>query len=68
MEPRINRRDFLNGGAVGIGALGHASFRDLPSDFKAHFPRVAIARFNAPELRGLFSLTLAVAFSSLAQL
>jgi spermidine dehydrogenase len=35
MRRRITRRDFLNGVAVGIGALGCASLRDLDSGMRA---------------------------------
>jgi len=35
MRRRISRRDFLNGVAVGIGALGCASLPDLASGMHA---------------------------------
>src|SRR5438445_5377112 len=35
MNRRITRRDFLNGVAVGSGALGYANLPDLASGFQA---------------------------------
>ena len=42
MERRITRRDFLNGVAVGIGALGYASLPDLATAPMLHSKRVPI--------------------------
>jgi len=54
MGRRITRRDFLNGVAVGIGALGYASLPDL--GYGAHAALQAgadSAKFNPPALTGM---------------
>lgn len=54
MRRRITRRDFLNGVAVGIGALGYASLPDhsLASEGAAHADESSID-FYPPALTGL---------------
>lgn len=54
MNRRITRRDFLNGVAVGIGAIGYASLPDFASG--AHGPYQAGAdsgKLNPPALTGI---------------
>ena len=54
MRRRITRRDFLNGLAVGIGALGYASLPDLAYGAHAAFQAGAdSAKFNPPALNGM---------------
>jgi spermidine dehydrogenase len=54
MRRRITRRDFLNGVAVGIGALGYASLPDLAYGAHAAFQAGAdSAKFNPPALNGM---------------
>jgi spermidine dehydrogenase len=54
MRRRITRRDFLNGVAVGIGALGYASLPDLAHGTQAAFQAGAdSAKFDPPALTGL---------------
>jgi spermidine dehydrogenase len=54
MRRRITRRDFLNGVAVGIGALGYASLPDLASGARAALPSGAdSANSDSPALTGL---------------
>jgi len=54
MNRRITRRDFLNGVAVGIGALGYASLADLAYGTHAAFQAgTDSAKFYPPALTGL---------------
>src|SRR3984957_3239801 len=54
MRRRITRRDFLNGVAVGIGALGYASLPDLAYGAHPAFQAGAdSAKFNPPALTGV---------------
>ena len=54
MGRRITRRDFLNGVAVGIGALGYASLPDLAHGTHAAFQAGAdSAKFYPPALTGM---------------
>lgn len=54
MNRRITRRDFLNGVAVGIGALGYASLPDLANGAHGAFQAGAdSAKLDPPALTGM---------------